>query len=360
MTTPPTTLQQASTSVEDDNASKKVAQASGTGLTTSFSGSARPDGGNESDKPTSVFASKHLDKAYSDEEYSDEKKDGPPGKKFNELNLFNQLIAYFTMNAIEESDKQDQSEDADGPVSDEELAVRAQRDRENAELLGYGDDINAYHQMLSEERQKNWKWQDLLTFTDASLSRQQDAMKDRISKNPEPVTGGTYQKFLDLLRDREGSNNTVYLDSRGFPTVGIGHLVKPEDHLKVGDRITDAQANAFLQQEGQQCFRTAQKQAAEIGVTDANFIVALSSVNYQLGTGWRSKFSQTWDKIAHGDIAGAKEAVANSAWARQTPTRVKDFENALAALDMTGGVGHSSLAPVLALNEGRRTIAPAA
>jgi GH24 family phage-related lysozyme (muramidase) len=44
---------------------------------------------------------------------------------------------------------------------------------------------------------------------------------------------------------REGRRNDVYLDSRGIPTVGIGHKVLPEDNLKVGDVISDAQVEAF-------------------------------------------------------------------------------------------------------------------
>ena len=39
---------------------------------------------------------------------------------------------------------------------------------------------------------------------------------------------------------------TVYRDVAGYPTVGIGHLVRPEDGLRVGDRITREQAMAFL------------------------------------------------------------------------------------------------------------------
>lgn len=39
---------------------------------------------------------------------------------------------------------------------------------------------------------------------------------------------------------------TVYKDSRGLPTVGCGHLVVAADKLKVGDKITEAQAKQFL------------------------------------------------------------------------------------------------------------------
>ena len=39
---------------------------------------------------------------------------------------------------------------------------------------------------------------------------------------------------------------TVYLDNRGLPTVGCGHLVVPNDKLKTGHAITLEQAQKFL------------------------------------------------------------------------------------------------------------------
>jgi lysozyme len=41
----------------------------------------------------------------------------------------------------------------------------------------------------------------------------------------------------------------VYLDSRKLPTVGCGHLVVAEDHLKIGETITYEQAVNFLKQD---------------------------------------------------------------------------------------------------------------
>ena len=37
------------------------------------------------------------------------------------------------------------------------------------------------------------------------------------------------EKLKDELRFEEGYRDEVYLDSMGFKTIGIGHLVKPTD-----------------------------------------------------------------------------------------------------------------------------------
>lgn len=52
--------------------------------------------------------------------------------------------------------------------------------------------------------------------------------------------------FKQALIEEEGVRYTVYRDVAGFPTVGIGHLIRPADNLQVGDRISDQQALDFL------------------------------------------------------------------------------------------------------------------
>ena len=56
----------------------------------------------------------------------------------------------------------------------------------------------------------------------------------------------TSERMRKALAQEEGMRLTVYRDVAGYPTVGIGHLVLPEDGLRVGDRITREQAMDFL------------------------------------------------------------------------------------------------------------------
>ena len=52
--------------------------------------------------------------------------------------------------------------------------------------------------------------------------------------------------FKQALIQEEGVRYTVYRDVAGYPTVGVGHLVEPEDNLRVGDTISEDRAMAFL------------------------------------------------------------------------------------------------------------------
>jgi lysozyme len=47
----------------------------------------------------------------------------------------------------------------------------------------------------------------------------------------------------------DGMILTVYLDSKGLPTVGCGHLIVPQDHLHVGDTVGINRARQLFRQD---------------------------------------------------------------------------------------------------------------
>src|ERR1043165_3055076 len=138
--------------------------------------------------------------------------------------------------------------------------------------------------------------------------------------------------FEKLMVLREGRRNDVYLDTLKRPTVGIGHLVVPGDHLAVGNVISDAQVSAFFQKDGAGAMQAARSQAAQAGIKDAAFLPYLASVNFQLGTDWTSEFKKTWKFILDGLYEDAAREAADSDWASQTPVRLEDFQDALRRL----------------------------
>lgn len=150
---------------------------------------------------------------------------------------------------------------------------------------------------------------------------------------PAPATGEDVRAAFEvLLKLREGCRNVVYKDIRGFPTVGIGHLVRPEDGLKVGDKITDAQVDALFMKDSQGAWDHAVAQAKQAGITSQNFLPYLASVCFQLGGAWTAKFPNTWGMICQGRYAQASAALLGTAWHTQTPSRVTDFQGALLRL----------------------------
>lgn len=133
----------------------------------------------------------------------------------------------------------------------------------------------------------------------------------------------------DILIKREGRKNYVYVDSKGYPTVGIGHKVLPSDNLRVGDYIEDARIEQLFRQDIDKAFSAAKSQARELGKYNADMIAALTSVNFQLGTGWTKEFANTWRDLKTDNLSGAISRINTSAWKSQTPVRVADFIAAL-------------------------------
>lgn len=157
------------------------------------------------------------------------------------------------------------------------------------------------------------------------LKEEQEQFSEDLVSLPENPT----ENWLNHLKDREGVRRDVYLDSRGKPTVGIGHLVQDVDQLREGDVISDDQVNSYLKEDSKLAWEAATKQARQLGRTDTDFIEALASVNYQLGTNWNQIHKNTWAKMVAGDWGGASKEAANSLWHSQTPIRVMDFQHAL-------------------------------
>lgn len=152
------------------------------------------------------------------------------------------------------------------------------------------------------------------------------------SSDSPPGSDSELDALREVLKGEEGYRRDVYLDSRGIPTVGIGHKVLPADNLKVGDYVDDSRIQQLFAGDGLKALNAAKSQAAEAGISDPDFVTRLGSVNFQLGTGWTDPFKQTWTKVTAGDYSGAAENLGRSLWAQQTPARVKAFQDALLAL----------------------------
>jgi GH24 family phage-related lysozyme (muramidase) len=54
------------------------------------------------------------------------------------------------------------------------------------------------------------------------------------------------ESFKQALVQEEGVRDVVYRDIAGYPTVGVGHLVDPDDGLKVGDKVSYDRILDFL------------------------------------------------------------------------------------------------------------------
>lgn len=118
----------------------------------------------------------------------------------------------------------------------------------------------------------------------------------------------------------------VYKDSLGKLTAGYGHLIKPgEENLK----ITQELADKWFKEDIKEALEAAKVQASKLPYFTQELQDVLVSVNFQLGTGWTSKFTKTWGLMVKGEFDKAALEVENSLWHKQTPVRVRDLQRAL-------------------------------
>jgi len=157
---------------------------------------------------------------------------------------------------------------------------------------------------------------------------------------PEPIFGFSFRKKLyEHMKLREGYKEEVYLDTLDKPTCGIGHLLSKEekDIYKIGDVVDNKIINKWFEEDIQEALEACNTQCTLLGIFDKEFKIALTSVNFQLGTNWYKKFPKTWHALCHKEYDKAIAEITYkkpgepeySDWYKQTPVRVLDFSKAI-------------------------------
>ena len=147
-----------------------------------------------------------------------------------------------------------------------------------------------------------------------------------------------YKYFLEHLEHREGNVDHVYLDTLGKPTCGVGPLLTQEEcrQYNVGDKVSQRTRDTWLDQDAQRSWEAAAQQMQELNIRESEFIIALGSVNFQLGTNWMNKFPSAYKALYDKNYDEAIRQVSTgsgrngqSKWKEQTPVRVQDFVEAI-------------------------------
>ena len=133
------------------------------------------------------------------------------------------------------------------------------------------------------------------------------------------------------IRDHEGCVETVYLDSLGLPTVGIGHLVQPheKERFKEGATISrDEIEDLFLIDLNRAC-AGAEQLIGQMYKGDKRLPQAIEHVIvemvFQLGQNGVSKFRKMWEALSKGDRKEAAAQMKDSRWHSQTPVRCESL-----------------------------------
>ena len=175
-------------------------------------------------------------------------------------------------------------------------------------------------------------------LSEQEIMARMEAMRGQ-QQAPVPVPmpapwSGRPEGYTDLLHEREGFRDDIYLDTLNKPTVGYGHLLPPEYASQVGERpFSQGQLDDWFEDDSARGVKDAIKNVGRktwVGLNNEQK-AALSSMAFQLGGEGQSKFKKMLEAVRAGDNAEVRKQARDSKWFEQTPARVADIEAAFRA-----------------------------
>ncbi len=143
-----------------------------------------------------------------------------------------------------------------------------------------------------------------------------------------------------MIKQHEGLRLQKYTDSRGFPTIGYGHLIDKNDIID--GTITQAQADALFDMD----YREHKDAAMKIpGYANANIKqkAALIDLTFNMGPGWVDGFPKFKKAFASGDYDAAANELVDSNWYGQVKTRGPVIVDLIRSKGAISGKGMGSI-----------------
>ena len=128
------------------------------------------------------------------------------------------------------------------------------------------------------------------------------------------------EQLTAQLRRDEGTKATVYKDTLGFDTIGVGRLI---DSRKPGAGLRPDEIDYLLRNDINDRVSALEKALQWFDRLDEARRGALINMAFQLGTAGLLGFKSTLALVAAGKYAEASEQMLKSKWATQTPDRAK-------------------------------------
>jgi lysozyme len=123
-----------------------------------------------------------------------------------------------------------------------------------------------------------------------------------IEENIMAITKST----LSYIAEEEGKRNKAYKDSKGLWTIGVGHLIKPDEQHLITATLTDEEVEELLRSDLKWCSEAVEG-AVKVPLQQAQFD-ALYSLCFNIG-GTAFKNSTVVKRLNANDYQGAADAI---------------------------------------------------
>lgn len=135
-----------------------------------------------------------------------------------------------------------------------------------------------------------------------------------------------YKILKEEIMSDEGVKYEIYLDHLGYPTVGIGHLIKkddPEYGKPIGTKVTSERVGELFIADAESAIKDCKKLFNNFDTIPEDIQHVLVNMMFNLGLSRFSKFKNFKAAI---DVRNWKKASVegrDSLWYRQVPNRAK-------------------------------------
>lgn len=130
------------------------------------------------------------------------------------------------------------------------------------------------------------------------------------------------QQIIDHFKFEEGYRTDSYLDTEGYWSVGVGHMLG-KDPKYANITWTDAQIMNQFQADMDAAYTEICNIFSQYDSFSANVQLALLDMVYELGEHGLSEFHTMIADINAGNWFAASTDALNSKWAKQVPTRAQ-------------------------------------
>tara|TARA_R100001015_G_C4525435_1_gene93277 strand:- start:223 stop:678 length:456 start_codon:yes stop_codon:yes gene_type:complete len=138
------------------------------------------------------------------------------------------------------------------------------------------------------------------------------------------------------LESDEGCINEVYLDHLGYPTFGIGHLIRdtdPEYGCDVGKKITDERVAEAFEDDIQITYNDCLRLYPDFDMLPNEVQLIIANMMFNLGATKMGKFSGMKAGVDARDWQRAADEMVDSLWYKQVTNRANRLVNRMRALN---------------------------
>ena len=114
------------------------------------------------------------------------------------------------------------------------------------------------------------------------------------------------ESTLSYITEEEGFRNKAYKDSKGLPTIGVGHLIKASEPHLLNATLTDEQVKELLRSDLKWCSEAVES-SVKVPLTQKQYD-ALYSLCFNIGE-TNFKKSTVVKRINANDLKGAADAI---------------------------------------------------